>query len=258
MQKLDLAKLDLIFDEFNHRYVLDGRWVPGVSSISGTLPKEWLANWAAKEVVGAVRSQWLPEKAYTTKEIEDILYFAKGAHNRKKEQAADKGTEAHGWFETYVKSGIEPALPADPAVLNAVNRFREWRDEVKVEWVSSELVVGSRKHKFAGKLDAIAVINGRTALADFKTSNGIFPEYYVQTAGYQLALEEMGLAKILTALGLPPMEDRWILRFPKAGNDFEARLVPTTFAADKKAFLCARGIYEYLSKQDKTNQWPKK
>lgn len=256
--KLDLKKYNIQFDEDAHRYVLNGSVVPGVSSISGVLPKEWLAPWAAKMVSEAVRERWQPEKAYTAQEIDDVLHLAKASPNRRKDAAADKGTAAHLWFETFVKSGQEPALPTDPAILNCINRFKEWRDEAKPEWIASELVVASEQHQFAGKLDSLAVINGKTVLADWKTSSGIFPEFYIQTAGYYLALEEMGIQESLKKLGLPPLSERWILRFPKEGNEFEARMVPTDIVRDQKVFLAAMEIYCYIKSLEAKKSWYRK
>jgi len=39
-------------------------------------------------------------------------------------------------------------------------------------------------------------VDGELILGDFKTSKAIYPEYWLQLAGYQIALEEGGIKPI--------------------------------------------------------------
>ncbi len=246
MKKIKIKKLDLQFDGQNHRYILNGEWVPGVSSVSGMLPKDWLAPWAAKMVVETLKELWKEGVAYTQKNIDDMLYLGKVAHTRKKTDAAEKGNNAHDWFEQRIKTGIEPPLPEDEEIQNCIEHFKDWEKRNKVEWIASEVIVGSETYKFAGTLDAIAKINGKLALADFKTSSMIGIDYYLQTGGYQIAVEEMGFKGI---------EERWILRFPKKkGDHYEVRKVPTSIEQDKIGFLAALNLYRYVKLAEKLNK----
>jgi len=239
--KLELKKIDLRFEAEEHVHILKGEMVPGCTTVSGMMPKEWLAPWAAKETVEYILKN-LDEKFKAkiltnqlTSEIKSVVMAGKNAWRMKRDKAADNGTRAHELIETYIKESQEPLLELEvPEVQNAVKLFFGWLEKHKVEWIASELQVGSETHKFAGILDFLAIVDGKFTLGDFKTSSGIHPEYYVQTAGLQIALEEMEC---------PPIEQRLILHIPKTGNDFEARVVPTPIAHDKELFLCALQFY---------------
>ena len=237
---LILKQLDLQFDEKEHRYTLNKEWVPGVTTVIGFLPKPWLVPWAAKSVTECLKEYWLPDKKYTKKEIDDLLYLGKTAHTRKKEEAAEKGLTAHDWFEQFIKTGQEPPLPKDKEVQNSIKGFKEWLKNNKVEWLGSEIVVGHEKHRYAGKIDALGKINGKMALIDFKTSSFVDYNFNIQLSGYQLALESMDC---------PPIEERWILQFPKKG-DFVAKLADTDVEEDKEVFLSALKIYRAVKKYE--------
>ncbi len=255
MKDLLLKKLDLTRNG-KHQYFLNGVWVPGVTSVSGVLPKDFLAPWASKMACETLAIHWQAGKAYTEDEIKDLLFMAKGAWQRKKTAAAEKGTTAHEIIEAYIKTKVVPTLPEltpeQKEVKNCVDNFLKWEADNKVEWLLVEQFVGSEKYQFAGQLDAVAIVNGKLCLVDFKTSNQIGMDFYLQTIGYQIALEEMGLSGIV---------ERWILRFPKDKGGYEERLVPTSYENDKIAFLNALKIYnwiKYATKLDKElgyNKW---
>ena len=50
----------------------------------------------------------------------------------------------------------------------------------------------SEAHLFGGTIDVFAVIDGRRAVCDIKTSKGIYDEHLVQTSAYAELLKENG------------------------------------------------------------------
>ena len=243
MEGLNLKPIDLKFDKKNHRYTTNsGDWWPGVTSILSVLPKGWLAPWAAKLASECVKEKIKPNTKYSREEIEEICYLAKTAHTRKKELAGESGSSIHDLIEQFIKTGVDPKLPDDLEIVAGYENFKKWLKENKVEWLGSEILLGSEKHKFAGTADAVARINDKLCLVDFKTGQAIYDEYAIQLAAYQLCLEE---------LGSPAIEERWILRFPKTGSDFEVKLVESSFEEDKKIFLSALPIYRWSKKNEK-------
>lgn len=77
------------------------------------------------------------------------------------------------------------------------NRFCAFWKESGLAYVASELVVGSRKHKFGGRIDILARDKKkRYVLPDFKTSKWVGPSMFAQVAGYKIAIEEMLKIKI--------------------------------------------------------------
>ena len=119
----------------------------------------------------------------------DAIENATKKWRQEKEAAADAGTAIHDWIEKKIK-GEDQEIPEDEKVKNGVLAFLQWTNENKIKWLENEKIVYSKKHDFIGKLDAIAKINGRKFLIDYKSSKGLYPEFYLQTAAYQLAYEE--------------------------------------------------------------------
>ena len=245
--EIKLKPINLVFNEGRHTYLLEGKSVPGASSISGILPKPWMAPWASKLAVETVAQFWKAGKKYDKEEIAQYLSLAKGAHTIRKNVALTAGTDAHAWFEAFIKTGTEPPIPEDTEVANSIEAFRKWRDSHEIEWLLSEVIVGSITHQVAGKLDSVALIDGKLTLVDFKTSKAIYKEeYYIQTALYKMMLEEMGC---------PVIEQRLILRVPKDESGFEAHIVESDYEADKEAAISAIQVYNYLKKFPK--EWIK-
>ena len=82
-----------------------------------------------------------------------------------------------------------------------------------VEWRTVEEKVYHRGHKYAGTVDATAVINGEYCVIDFKTSGAIYSAYHLQCAAYAKAIEDMRGKEV---------EKAYVLRFDKKTGEFEA------------------------------------
>ena len=230
----------LEFDEPTHTYTYLGQLLPGVTTITGVRQKEFLKWWTVKMAVEYLKEKQDEIKKATPEQFLDILGEAKRAHVRSADTAKDYGKEAHEWIEVYIKSRIldrdmTGEIPQADEVLNAINAFLGWERAHEVRWLASEVVIASVKHQFAGTLDALAEVDGKLSLVDFKTSNQIGDDYFLQTAGYQIALEELGV--------IP--EQRIIVRIPKSGADCEAMVVPTPFEFDKETFLHCREVHRW-------------
>ncbi len=67
----------------------------------------------------------------------------------------------------------------------------DWVNLTDIKWVASERFIYSNLYNYVGICDAIAEIDGKTVLIDFKTSNRIRKlEYGMQTSAYAKAYEE--------------------------------------------------------------------
>lgn len=194
-------------------------------------------------------------KKMNGKEYFAFLKEAKGAFRRYTKGAADSGTLAHDYIENHICEKEQPKdlverIKKDEKAKNSVKAFDKWEKEHRVEWLASELVVGSEVHEFGGKLDAIAYINGIPSLIDLKTSNQFSPEYALQTGAYLLALEEMGF-KVL---------QRIILRIPKTGDNFETITLQNNLEdgnrldLDIKGFLALRELQKVDSYYNNPNR----
>jgi hypothetical protein len=244
-----------------HVYTLNKnlKLAPGVSSIGANNAKDFLPFWYAKETVTFLgyfdptktpKEQGMARliechkavKAMTAEAYLKHLEQAKGAAPRKAKEATNHGELAHYWCNLYIKARLgEIDVPnyqaLTPEAQSSVRAFLAWEEAHDVHWLSGDIVIGSEVHEYGGRPDGLCSIDGIPTLVDFKTSNQISEDYFIQTAGYHIALKEMGL----------DMWQRLILRVPKDGKDFEALIVPTPLDLDCEAFLALRQVQRWKS-----------
>ena len=118
-----------------------------------------------------------------------------------------------------------------------VRAFRDWWKSCGIELVRGETPVASVEHGYGGTLDALGRRAGQYVVLDWKTSNGIYTEYALQTAAYVHALRETyGLA----------CNSAIIVRFgKKLPVEFEFRELADV-ALSFQAFLAAKALKESL------------
>ena len=118
-----------------------------------------------------------------------------------KEQSASEGTLVHDTIEG-VLTGKNPPIPL--SIRPAVEGFLRFLDENHIR-VFPEYVEYRLHHpneRYAGTLDAIATIGGKTGILDIKTSQAIYRDYNLQTSAYIAAMKDE----------VPRLQTRWILR----------------------------------------------
>jgi hypothetical protein len=168
-----------------HHYVdANSQRVPGVTTITGALPKDALINWAANATAGYAIDQW---DVLTELPPSERLKKLQGARYEDKDRAANRGTEVHKLAEQLV-TGAEVDIPEELA--GHAESYTHFLDEFNPQPVLIEGVVFSHKHGYAGTLDLIADFPtiGKRLLCDVKTNrSGIFGETAIQLAGYRYA-----------------------------------------------------------------------
>jgi hypothetical protein len=176
-----------------------------------------------------------------------IAKKATTAYKKEAEEAAGIGSIVHDYAyltETGKQSEATEMLvkqyksPNWEKISNGVNKFIAWKKENEDELVDSEQIVASVVHHFGGKFDRLARRDGVLILSDFKTSNGIYPDQFIQLAAYRIAIKEwMGLdVKMLE-----------ILRFGKEDGEFHTLLIDDEAEIDEltnQAIRC-RQTYEF-------------
>ena len=179
----------LVFYPASHRYKLDGKWVPGVTTILGVLNKPALPKWSASEVAAYVADN---------REAVEHLYAAgrgpmvaalKEVPWQKRDDAADRGTNLHDFAERLLR-GEEVDVPDGlvPVVENALRFLEEWH----LEPVLIEAAVASREHLYAGKLDLAARYVSPTGqrgvgIFDWKSGKRIYASAAFQLNAYAFA-----------------------------------------------------------------------
>ena len=170
----------LTFYEASHRYKLDGEWVPGVTTILGVLNKPALTKWAASSVAEYVADH--PEAIDHLRAAgrAPMVGMLKEVPWQKRDDAALRGTTFHDLAER-IANGEEVDVPE--AQIPLVESALAFMEDYDIEPVLVEAVVGSREHRYAGKVDLIA----NDAIWDWKSGKRIYASTAFQLAGYAFA-----------------------------------------------------------------------
>lgn len=184
------GEVSLSFESLTHRYTIDGKKVPSVTTIIGdTAPKPALMFWAANCTADHWKESIIPGVRYDEVELETIWKESKRAHTNKKEDAASIGSTTHRFVEAYVK-GKHPDLPINEISRASAERFMGWVKEHNVMFLSAEQMIYSKQRGYCGQADFFCVIDGKLWLGDLKTSNAIYDEYLEQVCAYKQARNE--------------------------------------------------------------------
>jgi len=181
----------LTFNPKGHTYKLDGKPIPGVTTIIGqTLPKPAIPYWAARTVAEYVASDPHGVAAMVEQMGQRAAVAAlKEIPWQRRDDAAVRGTEVHALAERLVH-GYPVEVPEQLA--GYVEGHAAFLDAFDVQPIATETPCASRTGWYAGTLDAIVTIGrgryaGRSALLDWKTSSGVYGETGLQTAAYARA-----------------------------------------------------------------------
>ncbi len=157
-------------------YEIDGTWYPRVTKIVEIKAKPALYRFYAE--------------LNNFQEGEDI-----------KKNSASEGTMIHEAVEKIL-IGESPVI--DPSIQPSVEAFLKFIEEKNIhadpEYVEKQVV--NYDEKYAGTLDALALIDGKFGVLDIKTSQAIYRDYNLQTSAYIAALEK----------DFKNLQTRWILR----------------------------------------------
>jgi len=174
--------MSLKFSEKGHHYTLDGRPVPGVTTlISKGLPKPAIPYWAAKSVAEYVLDHPEGVEALRTMGRNSAVAALKQVPWTKRDEAAVRGTAVHELAER-IAHGEEVDVPDH--LIDPVQGYVRWLDEWQPEVIWTERPVGNRQWWYAGTPDIVCRIDGQVWLLDWKSSRGVFGEYGIQIASY--------------------------------------------------------------------------
>ncbi len=200
-RSLSIKGVGFEFVEDGHSYYLDGKRLTGVTTVLGVIAKPMLIQWAANQAVEHIEKnlKYSPDHNTYLDCLYNVLQEAKVAHRKKKEEAGAKGTDVHAIIEGIIKHSLEltngAIYPSEitKEILNnpQVGHFVDWAKLNKVRFLASEKKVFSRELFLGGTIDFICEIDGEVWIGDIKTSSGIYPEHFFQTAGYQRLMEDM-------------------------------------------------------------------
>lgn len=189
-----------------------------VSSITGMLNKPALMSWSARLAAEYAREKLSehvgtrPDVQLTASDIDRICSAAQQAHNTARETAADTGTDAHEAVLKLARSPLDAAAPDDVEAAAAFRAFATWLGSSPYRIVDVERMVADETERYAGRFDLLLEHQetGARALADLKTSSGIYYEAVLQLAGYSRAYN--------SEPDITPVESTIVLWTPKDGR----------------------------------------
>jgi len=245
--------------------MLDGNRVPGATTFGkgGYPTSEQLVGWMIAQ--GASYTSRLihrlrrekPKRIIEGALLEQIVKRSKKAYQREAKRAADIGTIVHDYAYLVEIGRAREALqmlsehknhPRWDKINNGVKKYDEWHAQNQGETVLLEAIVASVAHQFGGKFDHLSLRNGLLVLSDYKTSNGIYVDQFIQLGSYAVAIEEW-LDKWLAHHGLPLKVGGFeILRFGKEnGDDFHPLLItnPDELEHLKQQAIRCRQTYKF-------------
>jgi hypothetical protein len=150
----------------------NGGFVPSVTTILECYPK------------GAAYYNWLKEAGKDADEIRD--------------EAGRRGSVVHKLTEDYDTGEEVQLVNPNGSIDYKLNewamfeRYVEFRRRFQFVTDCIELNIISKDLGYAGTIDRVININGERILLDIKTSNAIYPSYWLQLAAYRTLLYSMG------------------------------------------------------------------
>jgi hypothetical protein len=249
------GKVILRYEDKTHKYVAveeDGQVIKpeSITTILSVVNKPALVQWAVNCAISHLRSRLYDGGEFSPEDLDTYLDEAKYAHRYVKEEAASIGTQAHNWLEGYWKAKMDglgdtiPPLPERLEVRNCCEAAIKWIEENDIIPLIIEKPLYSRVHRVAGRMDKLAMVNGRLAVVDWKSSTGLWPEYMLQTAAYAaMYMEEFPETKI---------EDRWLIKLGKYDGEFQGLLLKKAdLEQDWQAFIAALALQRRLKRLEK-------
>lgn len=196
----------LTFSEPDHRYEYNGVRVPSVTQIIGC----WLR-------VGDMYVNVFTGATVNAQMFEDAGLW---------------GTSVHTMIDFYLDNDLDQESLSDD-LRKILHRFTQWLCEMKVEVLSHEQRLYSRKYKYAGTYDIKAKIDDRLWVIDVKT--GDYSLAGPQLAAYAQLDKEADRSRAT--------RHRSVLYLPKDGN---YKFITLTDTADWSFFLSRLNTHNYI------------
>ena len=233
--KINFTKGRHIFKDSKGNYILSVTGATGIIDKSGPL-----LYWATEMMGDYLIDRWKLGEIKRESEKIQLINKAKKEWREAKQKAADIGNEIHEWVSDWILKK-NPEMPEDEKVVNGITAFLKFQKKHKIKWLESERVIYSKKHNYAGFLDAVGIMDNKLTLIDFKSSKRIYDEMKFQVAGYQIAYEEETGKKF---------DERMIVKFGKETGEFEYEILEDD-EKDKKTFLACLSIKKRLKELQK-------
>jgi len=229
----DGREFQLIFDAAMHSYKVDGEKVPSVTKVIDACFPKHLTDWAVAEGADFFKASLEPYRLAPSEEAGTFMLPAKVVNHISKgiqtaykvigTEAAEIGTIVHNWIESAIeykmKGGKAPKVPKGDKIGNCIKAYKDWSRERNPTWLAAEQKIYYHDpggvNCYAGTVDAVAEVDGKLCVIDFKTSKKIYKPYHLQVAAYAQAISTQD--QIDMPMGM-------ILRLDKETGTFQEKL----------------------------------
>ncbi len=229
----DGREFQLVFDPDLHSYKVDGEKVPSVTKVIDACFPKHLTDWAVAEGADFFKASLEPYRLAPTEDsgtfmlpARVVTHIYKGIQTAYKsigKDAAQIGTIVHDWIESAIKykmnGGAAPKTPKGDEVGRCIKAYKDWSRERKPKWLQTEQKIYYHDpggvNCYAGTVDALAEVDGKLCVIDFKTSKKIYKPYHLQVAAYAQAISTQD--QIDMPMGM-------ILRVDKETGTFQEKL----------------------------------
>jgi hypothetical protein len=225
-------------------YNFDGVEYPSVTTITSMLNKPMLLGWAASCAVDHIKEHLhIIQNPIDVHRVEDVLEAARTAYEARRKEAASAGTQVHNAIEAYIRGDVVDGYLKCDEARTGFNAFLSWESKNHVEWLESEVEVVCVSIGYAGRFDAIAIVNGHRYLIDFKTSKDIYPEMPVQLCGYRQAYNEMFPNYPVDNLAILHLDkEKATPTFKPVENEIERKTIFFNYLVSAYYFQCNRNL----------------
>lgn len=172
----------LVFYEKSHRYRLNGKPIPGVTSLLGDgLPKPALPRWAAKAV-----AEWVADHEDDVAQLRrmgrgPMVDALKATPWQQRDEAALRGKDIHALADPLAH-GVEVDVPEH--LVDALTGYVTFLDQWQPTFLWTERPVANRKWWFAGTADAVCTIGDDLWLLDWKSAKAVYGDNALQVVAY--------------------------------------------------------------------------
>lgn len=215
-------------------YLISNTSVTGVVSPYGKTQglMQWATNLACDHALEYLE-EFADKDMVSAEEMVGVIEDGRYKHKEEKEEAGDIGDEVHAFAEEFARRKVAGEELTDEMLEfefeeteTVVHGFLDWVESHDIEFLVAEKVAYSRKDEYIGTFDALAVVDGKLTLIDYKTSKRVYLGHKLQTAGYWNSVTEEYEYLHEQGHEIPgTIEQAMVVRFDK-GKDSDDNLIP--------------------------------
>lgn len=139
------------------------------------------------------------------KESDALMWWAwklgrDGIHlSQARKGSMNLGKVVEAQIEARVFGELAPKIPRGinrDHIAGCLMTWDRWVEEHTVEVTHKQLSLTSEVHRFTGRLDMLATVDGNPAILELKSSGGIYLDMLLQCGAYRLLLRDQPVSKI--------------------------------------------------------------